>query len=78
MAESNEKFIQADEKLKKNLKFKGITVPVVFAIVIVVICIILSNSHIGLLPSGNHDDSLTTTQTTVKSEYDENEFKQNA
>lgn len=78
MAEGNEKFEQADAQLKKNLKFKGVTVPVIFAIIVVIICLILSNPHVGLFPSGNHDDSLTTTQTTVKTEYDENEFEKNA
>lgn len=69
---------QAKEQLKKNLKFKGITVPVIFAIVVVIFCVIFSNLNIGFFPSGNHHDSLTTTIQKETTEFDENEFSKNA
>lgn len=64
------------DSLSRNLKTKGIVIPLIFAVVVVLICMLLSNFDLGFLPSGTHDDALTTTATTKKTEFDENEFSQ--
>ena len=60
------------DSLSRNLKTKGIVIPLIFAVVVVLICMLLSNFDLGFL----HDDALTTTATTEKTEFDENEFSQ--
>lgn len=69
MADKNSK-----DSLSRNLRVKGIVIPVIFAVIVVLICMLLSNFGLGFLPSGTHDDALTTTATTEKTEFDENEF----
>lgn len=69
MADKNSK-----DSLSRNLRVKGIVIPVIFAVTVVLICMLLSNFNLGFLPSGTHDDALTTTATTEKTEFDENEF----
>ena len=64
------------DSLSRNLKTKGIVIPLIFAVVVVLICMLLSNFDLGFLPIGTHDDALTTTATTEKTEFDENEFSQ--
>ena len=64
------------DSLSRNLKTKGIVIPLIFAVVVVLICMLLSNFDLGFLPRGTHDDALTTTATTEKTEFDENEFSQ--
>lgn len=57
------------DSLKQNLNQKGVVIPVIFAVVIVVLCVIFSSPRLGIFPSGNHDDSLTTTAPTQTTEY---------
>lgn len=78
MSSKDERIAKADAELKKNLKFKGLTIPVIFAVIVVILCMIFANPHVGLFPSGNHHDSLTTTKPTQTTEFNENEFKKNA
>ena len=59
--------------LKHDLKVRGITIPIIFALVVVAACVIISTSHLNIFPSGNHYDSLTTTVTET-TEFNENEF----
>lgn len=65
------------DELKKDLKKKGVTIPIIFAVVAVIICIIFSNPHLNIFPSGNHKDSLTTTEPTKTTEFNEDEFAHN-
>lgn len=78
MSNKNEKIAKSQNELKKNLKFKGLTIPVAFAVIVVILCMIFANPHVGLFPSGNHHDSLTTTKPTQTTEFNENEFNKNA
>lgn len=61
------------DALKHDLRVRGIVIPIIFAIVTVVICVIISTSHLDIFPSGMHHDSLTTTVTET-TEFNENEF----
>lgn len=62
------------DALEKKLKLRGIVIPIIFAIVVVIACIIMTNPHLGFFPSGNHHDSLTTTAPTETTEFDEDEY----
>lgn len=68
MADKNNK-----DSLSRNLKTKGIVIPVLFAVIVVLICMLFAGSG-SFLPSGTHNDALTTTATTEKTEFDENEY----
>lgn len=59
----------SDSVLRDNLKRKAVVMPIIFAIVVVVLCIILSSPMLNIFPSGNHKDSLTTTAPTQTTEY---------
>lgn len=65
-------------QLNNNLKVKSIVIPIVFAIVTVIICIVIFNSNISIFPNGHHNDALTTTAPTQTTEFDENEFTRNS
>lgn len=62
------------DALEKKLKLRGIVIPIIFAIVVVLACIIMTNPHWNIFPSGNHHDSLTTTAPTETTEFDEDEY----
>ena len=62
-----------EKSLGRNLRIKGILIPIIFAAVVVGICVFLASPRVALFPSGNHHDSLTPTQTT---EYIEDEYAQ--
>lgn len=61
------------DSLKHDLKVRGLIIPIIFAVVVVIVCVILSTSHLEIFPSGDHYDSLTTTVTQT-TEFNENEF----
>lgn len=61
------------DALKHDLRVRGIVIPIIFAIVTVILCVIISTSHLDIFPSGKHYDSLTTTVTET-TEFNENEF----
>lgn len=65
------------DALNKNLNNKALVIPVFFAIVVAIIVIIISSPAIGLFPSGNHDDALTTTAPTQTTEYVADEYVPN-
>ncbi len=67
----------SNDALSKNLKNKTVVVPILFAIVVAILVIIISSPAIGLFPSGNHDDALTTTAPTQTTEYVANEYVPN-
>lgn len=56
----------------KDIRTKGVLIPVIFAIVVVLLFFIFSSPATGLYPNGNHKDSLTTTAPTQTTEYDPN------
>lgn len=62
--------------LEHDLKVKGIIIPIIFAIIAAVVVIVLSSPAVGIYPSGNHHDSLTTTAPTQTTEYIANEYVQ--
>ncbi|WP_455493810.1 hypothetical protein [Eubacterium sp.] len=64
----------AEKLLKRNLKTKGILIPIIFAIIVVAVCAVLASPNVEFFPSGNHHDSLTTTAPTQTTEFDENEY----
>lgn len=64
------------DALDKNIRQKGVVIPIIFAIIVAVITMIVFSPSVGLFPNGNHQDSLTTTAPTETSEYIENEFVQ--
>jgi hypothetical protein len=66
----------SQDRLKQSLRTRVIIIPIIFAIVIAVICIVLSNPSLDIFPSGNHYDSLTTTAPTQTTEYMQNEYVQ--
>lgn len=66
----------SNDELNKNLKNKGIIIPIIFAIAAAVIVIIASSPALGFFPNGNHDDSLTTTAPTQTTEYVTDEYAQ--
>lgn len=65
---------ETEKLLKRNLKTKGIFIPIIFAIIVVVICVALASPKANFFPSGNHHDSLTTTAPTQTTEFNENEY----
>lgn len=62
------------DSLSRDLKMKGILIPLIFAVAVVIICTVAANAELGFLPNGTHDDALTTTAATEKTEFDENEY----
>ncbi len=70
MAQSSDK----KKELADNLKVKSIVIPIIFAIITVIICIVIFNSRLSFFPDGNHNDALTTTAPTQTTEFDENEY----
>lgn len=65
-----------EKSLGRNLRIKGILIPIIFAAVVVGICAFLVSPRVALFPSGNHHDSLTTTAPTQTTEYIEDEYAQ--
>lgn len=63
-----------EKSLKRNLRTKGILIPIIFSIIVVVACVFLASSKADFFPSGNHHDSLTTTAPTQTTEFNENEY----
>lgn len=63
-----------EKSLKRNLRTKGILIPIIFSIIVVVACAFLASPKAGFFPSGNHHDSLTTTAPTQTTEFNENEY----
>lgn len=59
-----------------NLMSKGVIIPIIFAVIATIIFVIATTPAIGLFPSGNHYDSLTTTAPTQTTEYVANEYVQ--
>lgn len=66
----------SNNELERNLRVKGILIPIIFAIVVAVAVYIATSPTLGLFPSGNHYDSLTTTAPTQTTEYIANEYVQ--
>ncbi len=76
-SENTGDFVNETEKsLSRNLKVKGILIPIIFAIIVVGVCAFLASDKVALFPSGNHHDSLTTTAPTQTTEFNENEYAQ--
>lgn len=75
--EKNSDFVNKTEKsLSRNLKIKGILIPIIFAIIVVSLCVFLASDNVAFFPSGNHHDSLTTTAPTQTTEFNEDEYAQ--
>ena len=62
---------QTEKSLSRNLKIKGILIPIIFAV-----CAFLASDNVAFFPSGNHHDSLTTTAPTKTTEFNEDEYAQ--
>jgi hypothetical protein len=76
-SEATGDFVNNTEKsLSRNLKVKGILIPIIFAIIVVGLCTFLASDKVAFFPSGNHHDSLTTTAPTQTTEFNENEYAQ--
>ena len=63
MKEQKNTEISFEQGLKRDLLLKGLIIPLVFAVITAIACVIMSNPALGVFPDGNFkDDTIIVTQ----------------